>query len=106
MNVTAPDNFWAPVRQSLVQNILGSIPDVEGHDEAEGSRGDIPVLTYISRQGSGLRRLRNEDHEGLLAALAELEAEGLCKVETPEMELLSVSEQINLAARSTVSVQL
>lgn len=93
MNVAAPDDFWAPVRQSLVQNVLGYVPDVEGQIK--------PIVTYISRQGVG-RRLRESDHEALLDGLAELKAEGICEVQIAKMELLSLREQVELAARSTV----
>ncbi|KAF8868856.1 hypothetical protein BD779DRAFT_1793224 [Infundibulicybe gibba] len=77
-NISAPAKFWEPVASSK------------------------PVVTYISRQGGG-RRLRDADHQGLVAALEELEAEGVCEVFVARMETMSIKEQVAAAARSTVS---
>jgi hypothetical protein len=107
MNVTAPDGFWTPIQKSLVQNILGYLPTVEGRGvdvsqlEAVSTK---PVVTYISRQVAG-RRLLEKDHEGLVGALRELETEGICEVHVAMMERMTVKQQIELVARSTVRVQ-
>ncbi|KAF8193270.1 hypothetical protein K438DRAFT_1829391 [Mycena galopus ATCC 62051] len=99
MNVTAPPDFWAPVRASLWQNILA--PGFTPNTLQDPSR--LPLVTYISRQGSG-RRLVAADHDALVAALKELEAEGVCEVQVAAMERMSAMEQIELVARSTILV--
>ncbi|TFK41786.1 hypothetical protein BDQ12DRAFT_663800 [Crucibulum laeve] len=106
MNLTVPDNFWTPVQQSLVKNLIGHVPQVDDHGlvvapPALGS--SRPIVTYISRQGGG-RRLLEKDHEGLVVALRQLEEEGLCDVRIAQMERLTLKEQIELVARSTIIV--
>ncbi|KAG5652638.1 hypothetical protein H0H81_004250 [Sphagnurus paluster] len=100
MNVTVPETFWAPVRQSLVQNMLGYLPEAQ---RAHGHGANKPLVTYISRQGSR-RRLEERDHEALVKELADLEEEGLCEFREARMERMSLIEQIELVARSTVSL--
>ncbi|KAJ7152671.1 hypothetical protein C8R43DRAFT_923814 [Mycena crocata] len=98
MNVTTPDDFWAPVRASVWQNALGFVPDA-GVQEPTA----VPLITYISRQSAG-RRLVEKDHDGLVTALRKLEAEGICSFEIARMERMSVREQLELVSRSTVKV--
>lgn len=104
MNVTVPDGFWEPVRKSLVGNLLGYVPMLDARGvvysppQAASTR---PLVTYISRQGGG-RRLLEQDHQGLVKALTELESEGICEVNVVVMEQLSLRDQINQVARSTV----
>ncbi|TFK32748.1 hypothetical protein BDQ12DRAFT_771399 [Crucibulum laeve] len=106
MNLTVPDGFWGPVQRSLVDNLLGGIPNVNDDGlvvyppEFTSSR---PIVTYISRQGGG-RRLLEKDHERLVISLKDLEVEGICQVNVAQMELLSLKDQIALVARSTVIV--
>ncbi|KAF8997469.1 hypothetical protein BDQ17DRAFT_1283867 [Cyathus striatus] len=107
MNLTVADDFWEPVRQSLVQNSLGYIPKI---DDSKGvvlpplnEERKTPVVTYISRQGGG-RRLIHEDHLGLVKVLRELESDGICEVNVAMMERMSMKEQIAAAARSTIIV--
>lgn len=107
MDVKVSDGFWAPIQKSLVRNILGYLPTVE--DRGVGVNppelvSTKPLVTYISRQAAG-RRLLEQDHEGLVGALRELEAEGVCDVHVAVMERIPVREQIELVARSTVRVQ-
>ncbi|KAF8996225.1 hypothetical protein BDQ17DRAFT_1392068 [Cyathus striatus] len=107
MNITVADDFWEPVRQSLVQNLLGYIPKIENSKGVVRAplteERKMPVVTYISRQGGG-RRLIHEDHLGLVNALEELESEGICEVNIAMMERMSMKEQIAAAARSTIIV--
>lgn len=104
MDVKVSDGFWAPIQKSLVRNILGYLPTVE--DRGVGvTPSTKPLVTYISRQAAG-RRLLEQDHEGLVGALRELEAEGVCDVHVAVMERIPVREQIELVARSTVRVQI
>ncbi|KAF7350300.1 hypothetical protein MVEN_01334100 [Mycena venus] len=98
MNVTAPHDFWAPVRDSLWQNVLAPsfLPTIY-----DSSR--LPLVTYVSRQGSG-RRLVAADHDALVAALKALEAEGVCEVQVAAMERITMKEQIELVARTRILV--
>ena len=119
MNVTAPDQFWEPVRKSMVRNMLGYVPAINSNGRISvssmvpspdplgsvdlGSQGwSLPVVTYISRQGAG-RRLRNEDHQLLVKSLKKLEEDGLCILQIPMMERLSLQEQVATIAKTTVS---
>ncbi|KAF8193231.1 hypothetical protein K438DRAFT_1829329, partial [Mycena galopus ATCC 62051] len=86
----------APVCASLWQNILA--PGFTPNTLQDPSR--LPLVTYISRQGSG-HRLVAADHDALVAALKELEAEGICEVQVAAMERMSAMEQTELVARST-----
>lgn len=117
MNVTVPDYFWEPVRHSTLRNVLGYVPRVDSRgrvlqaslkpDFAHGildDEYDLPVVTYISRQGAG-RRLRDEDHLSLVEALTQLEAEGLCKFQMPMMERLPIREQMAIMATTTVALK-
>ena len=109
MSVSAPDDYWAPIRKALTENVLGYIPKlnvngaVTGPASIPGVVTTKPVVTYISRQGAG-RRLTDKDHEGLVEALRGLEKEGLCEVHMPMMERMSLQDQIALPAKSTVSL--
>jgi protein O-GlcNAc transferase len=104
MDVSLPQNFWDPIRLAVVKNILGYVPSFN-------SRGTVisppqavssaPIVAYISRQGAGRRLIENHDRE-LVAALKELENEGICELKVARMETMSIREQIELAARSTV----
>ncbi|KAF7349429.1 hypothetical protein MSAN_01732800 [Mycena sanguinolenta] len=99
MNVTAPHDFWAPIRASLLRNVLapGLIPD------STQDPPSLPLVTYISRQGTG-RRLLAADHNALVDALKELEVEGLCEVQIAVLERMTLAEQIELVARSLIIV--
>lgn len=114
MSVNPAPEFFEPVRRTAISNLLGYIPILNERGAVAGIvmpsgeaivnddlSSDLPVVTYISRQG-GARRLNNSDHEGLLQALRGLEQEGVCKVNVVRMETLSVKEQVAVAARSTV----
>lgn len=114
MNIKPAPDFFEPIRRTVLTSLLGYLPitnmwgavatpknndDVENHD----MQSDLPIVTYISRQGGG-RRLSYADHEGLVRALSALEDEGVCRVNVVRMETMSVKEQVAVAARSTVLV--
>lgn len=114
MNIKPAPDFFEPIRRTVLTSLLGYLPitnmwgavatpknndDVENHD----MQSDLPIVTYISRQGGG-RRLSYADHEGLVRALSALEDEGVCRVNVVRMETMSVKEQVAVAARSTVSL--
>lgn len=106
MNVTAPEGFWEPIRETVLTNLFGYVSKLN-------ERGVIvhppqvartkPIVTYISRQGAG-RRLIEKDHDALVQALMELDSEGICEVHVVQMERLSLAEQIEIASRSTVRI--
>ncbi|KAF9477284.1 hypothetical protein BDN70DRAFT_862117 [Pholiota conissans] len=102
MNVTVPDDFWKPLQQRVVENVVGYVPvmDQDGVINSEPT-SDAPVLTYISRQHGG-RRLTNESHDGLMDSLLQLEAEGICEVVVVHMEDLTFSRQLEVASRTTI----
>ena len=108
MDVNAKKGFWEPVRQAVVNGFLGYVPVVNEHGAAvapdsRGKSSALPLVTYVSRQGS-LRRLSEPDHEGLVVALEGLEMEGVIRFRQARMEKMVFREQIELAARSTVMV--
>lgn len=103
MNVTVSDRFWEPLRERLVKNTVGYVPIMDNTGAVTTSPGSsAPIVTYVSRQKTG-RRLTDEDHQGLIKALLELEADGLIELNIALMETLTFSKQIETVARSTVS---
>jgi len=119
LNVTVPDNFWEPVRRSIMRNLYGFVPEVDSSgmpqagpsssslplSEQQGGlpTGRRPIVTYISRQKTG-RRLIPEDHEALVSGLRQLESEGIMELRIPVMERLTLAEQVAEIASSTVSI--
>ncbi|KAK1225030.1 hypothetical protein PQX77_012029 [Marasmius sp. AFHP31] len=104
MNVTAPEGFWDPIRHSLLTNLLGYEPQFSGPGivvSPPKAASSAPVVTYISRQRTG-RRLKQEDHEALIEELMTLGGQGFCEVNVVQMEDMSLKDQIELAARTTV----
>ena len=65
-----------------------------------------PVITYISRQDWGRRMLIPEDHETLVRELYILRDEYGFEVNVVAAEKMSRVEQLQLAARTTVSSKL
>lgn len=62
-----------------------------------------PVITYISRQEWGKRTLIQKDHEKLVSELYKLRDTYGYEVNVVSAEKLTRAEQIQLAARTTVS---
>ncbi|KAJ7590491.1 hypothetical protein C8J56DRAFT_932994 [Mycena floridula] len=103
-NVTVHDRFWGPVRESMLKNLLGYVPRLDERGSVIAPPVAVsrrPIVTYISRQGTG-RRLLAQDHDLLVQALMELEVEGLCDVHVVQMERLNLQEQLALVSRSTI----
>ncbi|KAF9078404.1 hypothetical protein BDP27DRAFT_1412395 [Rhodocollybia butyracea] len=67
-------------------------------------RATRPVVTYLSRQDWGRRKLRTEDHDRLVAELRKLEVELGIEVVVVSAENLSRWEQIRLVGRSTILI--
>ncbi|KAJ8516777.1 hypothetical protein ONZ45_g5928 [Pleurotus djamor] len=66
------------------------------------STSATPVITYISRQTWGRRMLIPADHDKLVKELYKLRDQYGYEVNVVSMEKLSRSEQITLAARTTI----
>lgn len=117
MSITPAPEFFEPLRRTVIANLLGYLPLLNTRGAVSGLapshaetvvpsndiKSDVPVVTYISRQG-GARRLSDADHEGLVQSLRDLESEGICRVNVVRMETMSVKEQVAVASRSTVLI--
>jgi len=88
-------HWWAPVRSNMVQ-FAGEDPTKQYNN----------VITYISRQEWGRRKLRQEDHEVLVTALNKLKEQYGYEVNIVSAENLTRDQQIRLAGRTTVSLVL
>ncbi|KAF8904591.1 hypothetical protein CPB85DRAFT_1255290 [Mucidula mucida] len=94
MALTATNDFWSPIRESIVRNLVGRIPVVVD---------TLPLVTYVSRQKTE-RRLLDDDHKSLIAALTGLCNEGICNFKLAELETMSLRQQVDIVARTTVMV--
>lgn len=104
MAVQVHDGFWEPIRRSMLSYVVGYVADLDlwGRVLAPSiAQSRVPVVTYISRQDTG-RRLTDESHLSLVEALKELEREGICEVNIPQMEKLNVKQQLEMMGRTTV----
>lgn len=95
-------DWWTPIRASLLtfsglpaEWITGPLPS----ERADNSK---LVITYVSRQASKRRKLRQEDHEGLVTELNALRDRYGYEVNIASMEKLSRAEQMRLAGRTTI----
>ena len=88
-------HWWSTVRNAVTKY---------GGMDAELEQASKPVITYISRQEWGRRKLIQEDHEKLVQELYKLRDEYGVEVNVVSMDKLSHTEQFRLAARSTVSI--
>ncbi|KAF8202666.1 hypothetical protein K438DRAFT_1757988 [Mycena galopus ATCC 62051] len=108
--------WWEPVRGAVLRFAGAEVRSADYveqdqavlSDTAEGDpRLPMPakiVITYISRQSAGQRKLTPESHTGLVQALEELVARKGNKWEliVVEAEKLSKDEQLQIAARTTI----
>lgn len=94
------------MRQSVVQNTLGCLPDnrevILGKVRV-GGHSTKPLVTYLVNQHA-TPRLNASDHEALIDALRALERSKVCDFHVLDMERASLEEQIEYVAKSTVSV--
>ncbi|KAK2465104.1 hypothetical protein APHAL10511_002912 [Amanita phalloides] len=104
VNVTK--GFWEPLRRSAVKSILGYVPSVDGRGAVLGYDEDEakPLVIYVSRQGGTGRKLAEEYHESLVSSLKALETEGVIKFRLVRFELMTIHEQIELAAKTTIMI--
>ena len=93
-------NWWTTIRN----NVIGFAMQSDSDDAASvNGVSTKPVITYISRQNWGRRKLLPEDHERLVAELYNLRDTYDYELNIVEMDKLSRSEQFRLAGRTTVS---
>ncbi|KAF5324083.1 hypothetical protein D9619_011227 [Psilocybe cf. subviscida] len=104
MNITAPANFWDPVRRRVVLNTIGYLPVVTNEGTVlSAPRSAAPVVTYISRQRAG-RSFLPAAHDSLVKALQELHDQGVCEFVEVAMEKMTFAAQVELAARTTIMI--
>ncbi|KAL7421372.1 hypothetical protein Q5752_004257 [Cryptotrichosporon argae] len=83
--------FFEPARRKMLDHFGLSL---------EGAAPGAHVVVYVDRQGSS-RRLRDEDHEGVLEVLEVLREEGNA-VRHVQFEGMSVAEQIEAVADASI----
>ncbi|KAH7108116.1 hypothetical protein BKA62DRAFT_739997 [Auriculariales sp. MPI-PUGE-AT-0066] len=94
--------WWEPMRRSVLR--------FAGVDEAildagvnYGTEEQQPiVISYISRQGGDRRKLKDKDHDGLVAAVTALAKERGWEFTVVNAGGMSQEEQLLMAARTTI----
>jgi len=99
---TASEAFTLPGGVHWWNIIRSAVTRFSGLDE-DVDKGTVPVITYISRQEWGRRKLIQEDHEKLVEELYKLRDKHGVEVNIVSMDKLTHAEQLVLAARTTVS---
>ncbi|KAL7413708.1 hypothetical protein BDY24DRAFT_49095 [Mrakia frigida] len=89
--VPAPPDWWAPVRESMMMTI--GIENVHQKPKA--------TVLYVSRQGASKRRLTEEAHQALIAALSSLDT---IDFHVEAMEKLSKKDQMALISKTDVLI--
>lgn len=102
----ANENWWTPLRRSVLE--FSGVPGewILGPDPALGVENRKLVITYISRQEWGRRMLRPADHKRLVGELYALRERYGYEVNVVGMQDLSRAEQFALAARTTVRIDI
>jgi len=87
-------DFWKPIRELVTEFATQPL---------EFEEPTRPVITYVSRQGpkSG-RRLKDEHHDQLVAALEEFARKENYELHITMLEKLDKAEQIRLLSRTTI----
>lgn len=85
--VSAPLDWMEPLRQSIKRLVLADGCSVQRR------KRDVPVVTYVNRQLTG-RRLRAPDAEALVAAMKNLEQQGIIEFNDAVMERKSRIDQV------------
>jgi hypothetical protein len=99
---TSSNYWWEPIRRRVLAHAGVEQAVLDRAMSEERWKKDI-VITYISRQGGPRRRLRDRDHKALVSALLELGSRKGWVVNIVMAESLSREEQLQIAARTTVS---
>ena len=103
---TASEPFALPGSANWWNTIRNNVIEATGlRAKVGGSTMTNPVITYVSRQEWGRRMLIPEDHEKLVSELYRLRDSYGWEVNVVSMDKLSRIEQLQLAARTTVSHQ-
>lgn len=85
-------------------NTIGYLPVLNNEGTVlSAPRSAAPVVTYISRQRAG-RSFLPSAHDSLVEALQKLHDEGVCEFIEVAMEKMTFAAQVELAARTTVSL--
>lgn len=93
-----PERWLTDLKDRVLVNYTGTVT-LQDHQQAYSK----PVVTYLSRQTAGHRRLRQETHEALVEGLAELEEEGVAEVHIEEFtDADPKDEQVAKLSRTTV----
>lgn len=87
-----PFDWFRPLRAALFSNFAPAEPKPR------------PVITYISRQKARTRALADKDHTELVLRLVALVKERDWELRIPEMEKMSLEEQVLLASRSEILI--
>jgi hypothetical protein len=108
--------WWEPVRNAMLRFAGAELGTPENSEQVvlsgDFAEGDpkLPMpskilITYISRQSAGQRKLTPESHAGLVAALEELvKRKGAAwELKVMEAEKMTKDEQLQVIARTTVS---
>ena len=97
--IPASPSWWSPIRNNVVS--------FAGLDLTfESATNKTPVITYISRQEWGRRMLIPADHEKLVQELYKLRDKYGYEVNVVNLEKMSRVEQLRLAARTTVRLDI
>ncbi|KAG8216197.1 hypothetical protein J3R82DRAFT_8223 [Butyriboletus roseoflavus] len=98
----AAEAFALPGSVHWWTTIRGAVTKFSRLDEGFNDDGSKLVITYISRQEWGRRKLIPEDHEKLVEELYKLRDQHGVEVNVVSMDKLSHAEQFRLAARTTI----
>ncbi|KAK7048428.1 hypothetical protein R3P38DRAFT_3257072 [Favolaschia claudopus] len=109
--------WWAPVRNAVLQFARAELPEnianseleqaVDVYGESTNSPLPMPkkvVVTYISRQFAGHRKLAPESHTGLVEALEDLAKRRDWEVNIMTAERKPRDEQLQIISRTTILV--
>ena len=101
-------HWWAPVRRAVVEYAAGARAvawpgeaELDAIAKGKAVKKERPVITYVNRQ-STRRRLLEQDHEALVAALEELGRKHDYEIVVASLEFMNKFDQIYLSSRTTV----
>ena len=101
-------HYWAPVRRAVVESAAGTRKivwpgeaELDAMAKGKTTKRERPVITYVNRQSTG-RRLLEQDHDALVAALEDLGRKHDYEVVVASMEFMNKFDQIYLSSRTTV----
>ncbi|KAK6907405.1 hypothetical protein I203_101399 [Kwoniella mangroviensis CBS 8507] len=86
-----PPPFFAPYRQNLLQNLHLSVSTARGR--VGKALNDVPKIVYLDRQETS-RKLSDEDNDGILGVLRDLEKDGKAHVGVPHLSEMGFKNQV------------